>query len=84
MYRIEFANSAAKEFRGLPAEIKRRMAPVIDGLVVEPRPHDVRKLAGHEKLYRVRVGQYRIIYELDDERMLIRVTRVRHRRDAYR
>ena len=84
MYRIEFTNSAAKEFRGLSAEIKRRMAPVIDGLVSEPRPVGVRKLAGHERLYRVRVGQYRIIYELDDEQTLIRITRIRHRRDAYR
>ncbi|MBN1147682.1 MAG: type II toxin-antitoxin system RelE/ParE family toxin [Anaerolineales bacterium] len=68
----------------MSAEIKRRMAPVIDGLVGEPRPHGVRKLAGHEKLYRVRVGQYRIIYGLDDEQTIIRITRVRHRRDAYR
>ena len=83
MYRIEFTNPAAKEFRALSEELKRRIVPVVDGLIQNLRLRGVRKLVGYENLYRVRVGQYRIVYEVDDGKMLIRVTRVRHRRDAY-
>ena len=84
MYRIEFVRSAAKEFRALETKLKRRMSIAIDGLIQEPRPAGVRKLVGHEKLYRIRVGQYRIVYEIDDDSLKILITRVRHRRDAYR
>lgn len=84
MYQIEFTTSAAKEYRALPREIKRRVSVAIDGLSQEPRPHGVRKLSGHERLYRIRVGEYRILYEIDDDRVLILVTRVRHRNEAYR
>jgi mRNA interferase RelE/StbE len=84
MYKVEFASSAAKEFRALPAELKRRITPAIDALMQNPYPRGLRKLAGHDKLYRVRVGQYRIVYEIDDDTKSILITRVRHRRDAYR
>ena len=83
MYKIEFTNSAAKELRDLPVELQRRIAPVIDRLIGIPRPPGVRKLVGHENLYRVKVGVYRIIFEIDDKKSTIRITRVRHRRDAY-
>jgi mRNA interferase RelE/StbE len=84
MYKIEFTNSAARELRDLPGELQRRIALMIDRLASDPRPHGVRKLAGHELLYRVKVGQYRLIYEIDDKKAAIKITRVRHRRDAYR
>ena len=84
MYQIEFSASAAKEFRGLSKDLQRRIVPAIDGLVQDPRPHGVRKLVGHDRLYRIKVGNYRIVYEIDDQAALIRITRVRHRRDAYR
>lgn len=84
MYKIEFTNSAAKELRDLPVEMQRRIVSMVDRLEKNPRPHGVRKLVGHEYLYRVKVGQYRIVYEIDDTNSNIRVTRVRHRRDAYR
>ena len=48
MYKIEFTNSAAKEFRALPNELKLRIEPIIDGLIQNPHPHGVRKLTGHE------------------------------------
>jgi mRNA interferase RelE/StbE len=83
-YEVEFAASAAREFRSLPIEVKRRIADAIDSLSEEPRPPGVLKLAGHQRLYRIRVGSYRIVYEIDDEGKLIRITRVRHRREAYR
>jgi mRNA interferase RelE/StbE len=78
-YEVKFAVSAAKEFHALPAKLRRRVGVAIDELGHDPRPPGVRKLAGHERLYRIRVGQYRVVYEVDDKEQLIRVTRVRHR-----
>jgi len=84
MYRVEFTASAAREFRSLEESIKRRIAAAIDELCENPRPRGVHKLRGHERLYRVRVGPYRVVYEVDDRERSIRVTRIRHRREAYR
>jgi mRNA interferase RelE/StbE len=84
MYEVEFATSAAKEFRSLDTGIKHRVAMAIDALQENPRPRGVRKLQGHQCLYRIRVGSYRVVYEIHDETQLIRVTRIRHRREAYR
>ena len=82
-YRVEFVASAAKEFRSLSADLKHRISVVVDTLSQNPRPPGARKLHGHTALYRVRVGHYRVIYEIDDKAKLVRVTRVRHRREAY-
>ena len=83
-YNVEFVASAAKEFRSLPVDIKRRIGSLVESLHTNPHPAGIRKLYGHKRLYRARVGQYRIVYEIDDERKLIRVTRIRHRREVYR
>jgi len=83
-YEVKFATSAAKEFRSLPLQLKRRIGAAIDRLSQDPRPSGVHKLVGHEHLYRIRVGQYRVVYEVDDKEQLIRITRVRHRREVYR
>ena len=83
-YDVRFATSAAREFRSLSVDVKRRIGKAIDGLREAPRPAGHRMLQAHDRLYRIRVGQYRIVYEIDDGANLIRVTRVRHRRDAYR
>ena len=83
-YEIQFLASAAKEFRALPEPIKRRVAKAIDNLEVNPRPRGVRKLKGHKHYYRIRVGNYRIVYEIDDETRVVTVTRIRHRREVYR
>ena len=84
MYEVEFATSAAKEFRSMDAGIKHRVARAIDALQETPRPRGVRKLQGHHCLYRIRVGTYRVVFEIHDETQVIRVTRIRHRREAYR
>jgi mRNA interferase RelE/StbE len=83
-YSVEFVASAAKEFRALPAHIKQRIGLTIDSLYNNPFPTGVKKLHGHKRLYRVRVGQYRVVYEIDDQRKLVLVKRIRHRREAYR
>jgi mRNA interferase RelE/StbE len=82
-YEVIFQASAAKEFRDLPLVTKQKIALVIDKLKRNPRSRQVRKLTGKEGLYRIRVGHYRIVYEIDDRRRLIRVTRIRHRKDVY-
>ncbi len=84
MYEVEFVTSAAKEFHSLEDKIKRRVAVAIEALRKNPRPRRVRKLRGHTRLYRIRVGSYRMVYEIDDQARLIRVTRIRHRREVYR
>jgi mRNA interferase RelE/StbE len=70
-YRIEFATSAAKEFRALDQVIKRRVTSAIESLLQEPHSTNVRKLRGHQNLYRIRVGAYRIVHEIDDQAKLI-------------
>jgi mRNA interferase RelE/StbE len=82
-YEIQFKSSAAKEFRKLAPEIKTRIRESIDTLKMEPRPIGVKKLAGETDLYRIRVGDYRVIYEIDDTEQIVLVTRVRHRREVY-
>ena len=89
MYEVHFAASAAREFRSLSRELKPtasvgRIGRAIDGLSGDPRPSGVRKLVGHESLYRIRVGRYRAVYDIDDQGRSIRITRIRHRREVYR
>ncbi|MCX5889678.1 MAG: type II toxin-antitoxin system RelE/ParE family toxin [Deltaproteobacteria bacterium] len=76
--------SAAQEFRSLPLNIKQRVAKVIETIIKEPRPRGIRKMQGHDRLYRIRIGYYSLVYEIDDKKKIIKVTQVRHRRDAYR
>jgi mRNA interferase RelE/StbE len=83
-YRIEFTPSAARTFRKLPALIQGRIAPKIDALAANPRPHGVEKMAGHENRYRVRVGEYRVIYVISDGSRLVTVAVIGHRREVYR
>lgn len=82
-YRVEFAPSAARQFQDLPREVQRRLAPKIDALALDPRPRGCKKLKGDTR-YRVRSGDYRVIYEVEDFVLLIIVVRVGHRREVYR
>jgi mRNA interferase RelE/StbE len=82
-YRIKFKASAAKEFRKLSSSIQKRIRASINALKTEPRPSGVTKLKGSDQLYRIRIGDYRVVYSIDDAIKIILITRVRHRRDAY-
>jgi mRNA interferase RelE/StbE len=82
-YEVEFKTSAAKEFRKLAPEIKYRIREGINALKTEPRPVGVKKLVEEFSLCRIRLGDYRIIYEIDDSEQILLITRVRHRSDAY-
>ncbi|MEY2976449.1 MAG: type II toxin-antitoxin system RelE family toxin [Prochlorotrichaceae cyanobacterium] len=83
-YRIKFKASAAKEFRKLPANIQKRLQIPINALRNDPRPSGSIKLKGSEQLYRIRLGDYRVVYSVDDTIQVIFITRVRHRRDVYK
>ena len=83
-YRVIFHAHAARDFRKLPQDIKNRLQPHIDALANNPRPRGVEKLTGTENGYRIRVGTYRILYEIQDYVLTVYVVRVAHRRDAYR
>lgn len=66
------------------ARLKRRVADAIDALMMNARPPGCVKLAGDEDVWRVRVGDYRILYEVDEGRLTVLVIRIAHRREAYR
>lgn len=83
-YTVEFTRRAEKDFRALPPEIRRRLAPKIDALAIDPRPHGVKILAGSEDIFRLRVGDYRILYRLLDDRLVVVLVKIGHRREIYR
>ncbi len=83
-YRIEFSKRAEKEFESLPLQIQIRLQHRIDALALDPRPSGVKQLKDAENQYRLRVGSYRIVYEIQDAILLVILLRVGHRREVYR
>lgn len=83
-YAINFARSARKELERLDPPVVEAVFEKIEKLVTNPRPPGCRKLRGSGNLWRIRVGDYRVIYEIDDRVLSIDITAVRHRREAYR
>jgi mRNA interferase RelE/StbE len=83
-YAIEFKPSADKALKRLPAEAQRRIVAAVERLAENPRPTGAVKLQGEERTYRLRVGDYRVIYDIHDEMLIVVVLRVAHRKDAYR
>lgn len=83
MYAVELLPSAAKTLSKLELEVRRRIARRIDRLAKDPRQEAI-KLRGAEDVWRARVGDYRILYLVEDERLLVLVIRIGHRRDVYR
>ena len=82
-YRIVFARSAERDLHKLPQIVQQRAMQSIDALATAPRPAGVKKIVGTADLWRIRVGDYRIIYRIDDRERLIDVTHIRHRKDVY-
>ena len=83
-YRIEVAAAAARQFRKLEPAVQLRLSRKIDSLSSDPRPQGVTKLQGKDNLYRIRDGDFRIIYAIEDRKLLILVLSVGNRRDIYR
>lgn len=85
-YEILLTPGARRDLASLPVAAQRRIARAIDGLAFDPRPAGSRLLAGKpaERIWRLRIGDRRVLYEIRDARLLVLVVRVAHRRDAYR
>jgi len=83
-YTITFAQSARKELERLSANVVSRIFPKIEALARNPRPPGCRKLRGFENLWRIRIGDHRVIYQVFDDEMVVDVVAVRHRSQAYR
>ena len=83
-YTVTFARSAHKDLKGIPFEMAERIVARIEKLAHQPRPSGSLKLKGEEKLWRIRIGDYRVIYEIDDTAKVVDITVIRHRKDVYR
>ncbi|MBI4385920.1 MAG: type II toxin-antitoxin system RelE/ParE family toxin [Elusimicrobia bacterium] len=83
-YRIEFIPSAARAFKKLDQSIQERLRLKIDALTSNPRPHGIEKLTGTDNRYRIRMGDYRIIYVIQDNARLVVIAVIAHRREVYR
>ena len=83
-YSVEFKRSAMRQLKRLPKNIQRRIADAVDRLADNPRPHGYIQMETDDILYRIRVGDYRIIYEIIDNKLVVLVIRIGHRREVYR
>lgn len=83
-YSVEFARSARKELEALDPRVADRIIKRIESLVYDPRPTGVVKLKGAVDQWRIRIGEWRVVYRIDDRGKLIDISAVRHRREVYR
>ena len=83
LYTVELKQSAQKELEKLPNSVIARIVAKLEGLEENPRPSGCKKLKGGDDEYRVRVGEYRIVYVIEDRKVIVTVTRIRHQRDVY-
>jgi mRNA interferase RelE/StbE len=83
-FRIQLERNAEKDLDRLTALVRQRITERISTLADNPRPRGCIKPQGASDLWRVRIGDYRVIYSIDDDLQLVRVDYVRHRKDAYR
>lgn len=80
---VEFTTAAARQVRKLDPVARRRVLTAISALALEPRPAGVKKLAGTDHGWRLRTGDYRVLYEIHGDQVLVLVFRVGHRREVY-
>jgi mRNA interferase RelE/StbE len=83
-YAVTILPSALGQLAELPRHDQKRVKERIDRLAVEPRPPGVKRLQGESDLFRLRSGNYRIIYSIENVRLIVLVIRIGHRRDVYR
>jgi mRNA interferase RelE/StbE len=83
-YRVEILPGAKKALKAVHENFRRRIVTVIDSLQRNPRPVGSKKLQGEEHAYRIRIADYRIIYEVHDKVLVVMVVRIGHRREVYR
>ena len=83
-YQVEILPKALKELEKIPDPFYRKILRIIEDLKNEPRPLHTMKLIGHEHSWRIRIGDYRILYEIHDNVKSVIIFRIRHRREVYR
>ena len=83
-YKVDFKRSAKKALDKLPTPIRNQLAVKIYSLKDDPRPDGCKKIKGEIDSYRIRVGDYRVVYSIEDGKLIVVVVRVGHRRDVYR
>lgn len=83
-YKVEILRGALKQLKKIPLELQERIQIKIDDLATEPRPNGVKKLKGKENAYRIRVGDYRVIYDIFDDVLVVNVVEVGHRKNIYK
>jgi mRNA interferase RelE/StbE len=83
-YTVVFARSARKELQALDRTVATRILKRIEALTREPRPSGCKKLEGTDNLWRIRIGDWRVVYSVDDNKSLVEISVIRHRREAYR
>ncbi len=83
-YAVEIAPAARRQVKKLGKSLQRRIIKTVEALGENPRPAGAKKISATRNLYRVREGDYRIIYEIKDEALLVLVVKIGHRREVYR
>lgn len=84
MYTVELKPKACKFIKARNTKLQRQLIDRVESLANDPRPQNCKLLCSYEKLYRIRSGDYRIIYKIDDEQKVVTIDWIRHRRNAYR
>ncbi|MCD6384914.1 type II toxin-antitoxin system RelE/ParE family toxin [Candidatus Sumerlaeota bacterium] len=82
-FKIIVQTSARRELRSLPPQVQKRIYFKIENLAKEPLPQGAKKIRGKKSVFRLRIGVYRIIYEIDFKNQIITIFRIRHRKDVY-
>jgi len=83
-YRVELIPAARRQLRKLDQKVAQRLLPALEDLKSEPRPPGCRAMTGQPGRWRIRVGDYRVVYQIDDDIVLVLVVTIAHRREAYR
>ncbi|TQL02139.1 type II toxin-antitoxin system RelE/ParE family toxin [Cellulomonas sp. SLBN-39] len=82
-WQIDFTSAAARQVKKLPRPVRVKIVDAIEALAVDPRPRGARKLVGEDDAWRIRVGDYRVIYDVVDSTLTVTVVRAAHRREVY-
>ncbi len=84
MHEVVFSPSAKRDLAALPRDLQILLRQATEALSLDPRPNGVKKLRGGDNAWRIRVGKYRVLYEIHDKILMVFVIRISHRKDAYR
>jgi mRNA interferase RelE/StbE len=83
-YTVDLSNRAKRQLAALSSNLQAQIVTALRKLEENPRPSGVKKLKGEDDAYRLRVGDYRVLYEIHDKALLVLVVKIGHRRDVYR